>query len=73
MSGHADDETPASVQIASQLAEAPDGEWQRIFESLRRRRELSSSVHQMNKLLAHPIHADVARQALRKMGLLHGG
>lgn len=69
----ADAANPAGIDVVRELAEASEGEWQAIFERLRRARQLSSTVHNMNQLLKHPAHMDTAGQALQKIGLLHRG
>ena len=71
MSGTNDQDNTPGVAIARQICDAHDGEWLAIFEHLRRERQLSSAVHQMNQLLKHPTHSDLAKQSLEKLGLLH--
>jgi hypothetical protein len=44
-----------------------------IFEELRRERRLLTTVHQLNLLLDQTAHREVARSALKRMGLEYDG
>jgi hypothetical protein len=59
--------------IAYKLAEASDDELLVVFDRLRRDRQLSVAVHQMNVLLTDAAHKEIALAALRRLGLEHAG
>lgn len=52
---------------------APDEEWTRYFEGLRRQRKLCDAVHQINELLRNEHHKEQAEGALKRAGLWHSG
>lgn len=56
------------LTIARRLADAPEADGPRIFESLRATRQLSTAVHQLNLLLEVPEHRPLAATALRRLG-----
>jgi hypothetical protein len=57
------------LDVARRLTRAGDDEWPVEFERLRRTRQLSYAIRQMNLLLQHPEHADVVSSSLRRIGL----
>ena len=59
------------LEIARRFASARDDEWPAHFEQLRRGKQLSHAIRQINALLADPEHRQVAIGALRRMGLWH--
>lgn len=67
------DMTTFGLSVARDLSEASENAWPVIFDELRKRRQLSIAIHQMNKLLSDPGHRDLALAALRRIGLEHGG
>jgi hypothetical protein len=61
------------LEVAHRLSAASDDEWPTYFEHLRRRKELSQAIRQINALLAEPKHRRVAVDALRRIGLWDEG
>jgi len=57
------------LNIAQLFAELPDHQWPEVFEELRRSRELSKAIGEINQLLQDPAHRDLAVSALRRVGL----
>jgi hypothetical protein len=67
---HTDDR---ALLIANRIARASSHEWPGIFEELRRRRRLSATVRHLNQLLDEPDHRELAKLALKRIGLDHTG
>jgi hypothetical protein len=61
------------IEASRIFSSAPDEEWTRYFEGLRRQRKLCDAVHQMNELLRSEHHKERAEEALKRAGLWHGG
>jgi hypothetical protein len=59
--------------IANHIARSSSNEFPTIFEGLRRRGQLSATVHDLNRLLDEPTHQELALTALKRFGLEHGG
>jgi hypothetical protein len=59
--------------IADRIARSSPHEWPNIFEGLRRQGHLSATVHGLNQLLDEPAHRNLAKTALKRFGLDHGG
>ena len=66
-------ESEFGLRIAQQVANATDDEWLGIFYELLKTRQLSTAIRQMNQLLDHPQHSELAMTAFRRIGLEHGG
>jgi hypothetical protein len=62
-----------AVSIADRLARSSTTEWIGMFEELRRKKQLWTTVHLLNLLLDQPAHRAVAKSALRRIGLEHAG
>jgi hypothetical protein len=62
-----------TLLVAHRIVRSSDAEWIGIFEELRRERRLLTTVHQLNLLLDQTAHREVARSALKRMGLEYGG
>jgi hypothetical protein len=69
-SEHAHD---GALFIANQIARASSHEWPGLFEELRRRKRLSETIRHLNQLLDDPGHRELARSALKRIGLDHTG
>jgi hypothetical protein len=67
---HADD---SALLIANRIARASSHEWPDLFEDLRRRKRLSATIRHLNQLLDDPGHRELARSALKRIGLDHTG
>jgi hypothetical protein len=61
------------LSVAQQLCETSGDDWVTIYQNLRHKRKLYVAVHEMNALLNDPTYKDLARAALRRIGLEHGG
>jgi hypothetical protein len=59
------------LKAARKLIEAKDHEWPLYFETLRRNKELSVVTRQLNQLLDHPEHRQLAIHAFKRIGLWH--
>jgi hypothetical protein len=59
--------------VANRIAQASPHECRHMFEDLRRRERLSETVRRLNHLLGQPAHHDLAKSALKRFGLDHGG
>ncbi len=57
------------LNIAQLFADLPDHQWPELFEELRRTKELSKAIGEINLLLHDPAHRDLAVAALRRVGL----
>lgn len=57
------------MKTARALADAADHEWPDIVSDLLAQRQLSTAVHQMNRLLAGTDTSSLAATALKRMGL----
>ncbi|MFZ4809211.1 MAG: hypothetical protein ACOYLQ_18320 [Hyphomicrobiaceae bacterium] len=57
--------------VAIRLLQAPDDEWPKLFDQLRRNRALTGAIRQLNDMLEHPADRQLATDALRRVGLLH--
>ena len=61
------------LSIARKLSRARDEVWPTIFDDLRRRRQLSAAAREINQLMDDSEQGDVARAALRRIGLEYEG
>lgn len=59
--------------LARSIAEADEATRAQIFDRLRSSKQLSRTVHCLNKLLERPELQDLGRKALRGLWLEHGG
>jgi hypothetical protein len=59
------------IKAGRNFVEAKDHEWPLYFERLRRNRELSAVTRQLNQLLDHPEHCQLAIDAFKRIGLWH--
>jgi hypothetical protein len=59
------------LNIAGLLVSLPEPQWMEVFEELRRTKELSKAIGEINQLLSDPVHRDLAVSALRRVGLYH--
>ena len=59
------------LNIASLFVISTDDQWRELFEELRRTRELSKAIGEINQLLNDPVHRDLAVAALRRVGMYH--
>lgn len=59
-----------ALRAARSLATAAPNECDRIFNSLLQRKELSHTVHHLNRLLDSDEHRPLAKRALSRLGLL---
>jgi len=57
--------------IAGLFANLPEHQWLEVFEELRRTKELSKAIGEINQLLNDPVHRDLAVAALRRVGMYH--
>jgi hypothetical protein len=61
------------VSTARFLVDASDNEVSRTFMRLRASKQLFLTVHELNKLLTVAEHRDLARSALKRLGLDQAG
>jgi hypothetical protein len=61
------------IFMANRLARATTREGPEIFEDLRRRKRLAATVRHLNRMLDDPAHRDLAKSALKRIGLDHAG
>jgi hypothetical protein len=59
------------LKAARTLVEAKDDEWPVYVDGLRRNKQLSAVTRQLNQLLEHPEHRQLAIDAFRRIGLWH--
>ncbi len=59
------------LKVARKFSCASDDEWPAYFEQLRRGKQLSQAIRQINALLDESEHRQIAVAALRRIGLLH--
>ena len=59
------------LRAARKLVEANDDDWPLYVDWLRRNKELSAVTHQLNQLLEHPEHRQLAIDAFKRIGLWH--
>ncbi len=55
--------------IAELFVNLTDAQWPEVFEELRRTKELSKAIAEINQLLNDPVHRELAIAALRRVGL----
>jgi len=73
MPGNASQAAHFYLHVARKIGEASDTEFAEIFHQLRRKRELSRTVHDLNALLCNSDHHKTALTALRRLGLKDAG
>jgi hypothetical protein len=61
------------LRVAHLLNRSSDAEWPEHFERLRRDRQLSTAIRQINALLDDQTNREVAVGALRRIGLWDAG
>ena len=61
------------ISTATELAKTTDREVAQTFSRLRRSKRLFATVHGLNKMLHEPQNRGLAMQALKRLGLDHGG
>ena len=61
------------ISTATELAEATDSEVAQTFSRLRASKRLFATVHGLNQMLDQPQNRGLAMQALKRLGLDHGG
>jgi hypothetical protein len=59
------------LTAARKIVDANEHEWPMYVDLLRRNKELSEVTRQLNQLLAHPEHRQLAIDAFRRIGLWH--
>jgi hypothetical protein len=59
------------LKAARRIIEANDHEWPLYVDRLRRNKELSAVTRQLNQMLGHPEHRQIAIDAFRRIGLWH--
>jgi hypothetical protein len=57
------------LRAARKLVEASDDEWPKYFVALRRDKQLSTAIREINQLLDQPKYRQLAIDALRRVGL----
>jgi hypothetical protein len=57
--------------IARLFATLRDDQWPEVFEELRRTKQLSKAIGEINQLLNDSTHRDLAIAAFSRIGLLH--
>jgi hypothetical protein len=60
------------LEAGRNFVEATDDEWPLYFERLRRNRELLAVTQQLNQLLDHSEHRQLAINAFKRIGLWDG-
>jgi hypothetical protein len=68
-----DDLRVPAVSMAREIAQASDAEVAQTVSVLRASKKLSSTVHELNRMLTMPQHQELAMQALKRLGLEHAG
>jgi hypothetical protein len=68
-----DEDCEFGLGVARRIVGGTTEEAFELFETLRQARMLSLAVHEINLLLEKPEHRNVARQALRCLGLENVG
>ena len=61
------------ISTATELAKATDREVAQTFSRLRTSKRLFATVHGLNLMLDQPQNRGLAMQALKRLGLDHGG
>ena len=61
------------ANIAKRIVSASGEQWVAIVHELTAKRQLNMAVRQINLLLEDPEREDLARLALKRIGLAHGG
>ena len=61
------------ISTATELVAATDSEMAQTFSRLRTSKRLFATVHGLNLMLAQPQNRGLAMQALKRLGLNHGG
>lgn len=56
------------LHIAKTIISCNEDEWPDVVNKLRRERQLSTAIHQINNLQRDPDHVDMASAAMRRMG-----
>ena len=59
------------LKAARRIVEAKEHEWPLYVDRLRRNKELSVVTQQLNQMLGHPEHRQLAIDAFRRIGLWH--
>lgn len=59
------------LTVARALTDATDDDWPQCFERLRREKQLSVAIKQINAMLELPEHRKMAMAALKRIGLWH--
>ena len=57
------------LDVARKVSVGTEDDWLALFEQLRRDRQLSTALCQINALLSEPEHRPIAIAALKRMGL----
>ena len=57
--------------IAGLFTSLTDAQWPEVFDELRRTKELTKAISEINQLLNDPVHRDLAVAALRRVGMYH--
>jgi hypothetical protein len=57
------------LAIAGLFAKLTDDQWPEVFEELRRAKQLSKAIGEINQLLNDPVHRPLAVTALRRVGM----
>jgi hypothetical protein len=63
--------TEFGLSAARQIVQAKEHEWPLYVDRLRRDKELSEVTRQINQLLDHPEHRQLAIDAFRRIGFWH--
>jgi hypothetical protein len=63
--------TEFGLSAARQIVQAKEHEWPLYIQRLRLDKELSAVTRQLNRLLDHPEHRQLAIDAFRRIGLWH--
>ncbi len=64
--------TGLGLAAARKFANASDDSWPEYFDQLRRDKQLSVVIHEINELLKQPEHRQLAIDALKRIGFWEG-
>ena len=56
------------LEVARAIINSKDSEWPDVIQQLRRERQLSNAIHEINNLQRDPIHTELASAAIKKIG-----
>lgn len=60
---------PFGVRVAKRITDSDKDEWTSVFMDLRKSRQLSRAIREMNELEFSPVHGTLVRKAFERMGL----